>query len=410
GSSNHMNPQSSSMLPHMHHSPGGSSQSSLSTLATAANISLPKITPEYLQELLKDKKNLQSLPNLFNHLDKILETEITRVRSQLFHFNGAKRASDDLPEGEGPIVTVQEKVFIPVKDNPSYNFVGRLLGPRGMTAKQLETDLDCKIMVRGKGSMRDKKKEDQNRGKPNWEHLAEELHVLICVEDHQNRAEMKAKRAAEEIKAFLEQAVKMPESEDRLKQMQLMEVAVLNETNRAPSLMPAGHAGLPLSAAAAPHFLRLPANHPLAAAAAAAAGGSPIMLAPGLARGLHGLTPQQQQAAVQAHHHPQAQLLQGGGGDSAAAAAAAAQLLNYPMVSAADYSYLLAVSAASGLMGPGGSDPTMAAAAAAAAAAAGGIYPGAGAAGLELSQSGPMKARPGASASLRAHPYSRPGV
>uniref|UniRef100_A0A1I8IIE7 Homeobox domain-containing protein n=1 Tax=Macrostomum lignano TaxID=282301 RepID=A0A1I8IIE7_9PLAT len=173
--------------------------------------------------------------------------------------------------------------------------------------------------------------------------------------------------------------------------------------------MPAGHAGLPLSAAAAPHFLRLPANHPLAAAAAAAAGGSPIMLAPGLARGLHGLTPQQQQAAVQAHHHPQAQLLQGGGGDSAAAAAAAAQLLNYPMVSAADYSYLLAVSAASGLMGPGGSDPTMAAAAAAAAAAAGGIYPGAGAAGLELSQSGPMKARPGASASLRAHPYSRPG-
>lgn len=39
-----------------------------------------------------------------------------------------------------------------------YNFVGRLLGPRGMTAKQFEYELGCKIMIRGKGSMRDKKK------------------------------------------------------------------------------------------------------------------------------------------------------------------------------------------------------------------------------------------------------------
>ena len=39
-----------------------------------------------------------------------------------------------------------------------FNFVGRILGPRGMTAKQLEQDTGCKIMVRGMGSMRDKKK------------------------------------------------------------------------------------------------------------------------------------------------------------------------------------------------------------------------------------------------------------
>ena len=39
-----------------------------------------------------------------------------------------------------------------------FNFVGRILGPRGLTAKQLENDTGCKIMVRGKGSMRDKQK------------------------------------------------------------------------------------------------------------------------------------------------------------------------------------------------------------------------------------------------------------
>lgn len=39
-----------------------------------------------------------------------------------------------------------------------FNFVGRILGPRGMTAKDLEHYTGCKVMVRGKGSMRDKKK------------------------------------------------------------------------------------------------------------------------------------------------------------------------------------------------------------------------------------------------------------
>lgn len=39
-----------------------------------------------------------------------------------------------------------------------FNFVGRILGPRGLTAKQLEKDTQCKIMIRGKGSTRDKQK------------------------------------------------------------------------------------------------------------------------------------------------------------------------------------------------------------------------------------------------------------
>ncbi len=88
-----------------------------------------------------------------------------------------------------------------------FNFVGRILGPRGMTAKQLEQETGCKIMVRGKGSMRDKAKEEQMKGKPNWEHLNDELHVLITVEDTKNRADIKIKRAVEEIKRLLVPAV-----------------------------------------------------------------------------------------------------------------------------------------------------------------------------------------------------------
>ncbi|CAJ0568175.1 unnamed protein product, partial [Mesorhabditis spiculigera] len=101
-----------------------------------------------------------------------------------------------------------------------------------MTAKQLEQETGCKIMVRGKGSMRDKKKEELNRGKPNWEHLNEELHVLIQVEDTQNRAKVKLQRAVDEIKKLL---VPAPEGEDELKRKQLMELAIINGTYRSTS-------------------------------------------------------------------------------------------------------------------------------------------------------------------------------
>lgn len=49
-----------------------------------------------------------------------------------------------------------------------FNFVGRILGPRGMTAKELEQFTGCKIMVRGKGSMRDKKKVRMTRNSNSW--------------------------------------------------------------------------------------------------------------------------------------------------------------------------------------------------------------------------------------------------
>jgi len=183
---------------------------------------------DYLAQLLKDKKQLAAFPNVFLHLERLLDDEIGKVRGNLFQINGKKADPLVLPDGSGPPVTLSEKVYVPIKEYPEFNFVGRILGPRGMTTKQLEQETGCKIMVRGKGSMRDKKKEDQNRGKPNWEHLNDELHVLITVEDSENRASMKLQRAVEEVKKLLI----VSEGEDELKKRQLMELAIINGTYR----------------------------------------------------------------------------------------------------------------------------------------------------------------------------------
>ncbi|EFP03188.1 CRE-ASD-2 protein [Caenorhabditis remanei] len=217
----------------------------------------PQYSVEYLSQLLKDKKQLAAFPNVFHHLERLADDEISKVRVALFQFEFTKD-NVTLPDAEGDITVHTEKVFVPAKEHPDYNFVGRILGPRGMTAKQLEQETGCKIMVRGRGSMRDKKKEELNRGKPNWEHLSEELHVLIQCEDTANRAKVKLLRAMDEVKKLL---VPAPEGEDELKRKQLMELAIINGTYRS---------GADQSALAAAHLAAVKQQQPLAALQAAA--------------------------------------------------------------------------------------------------------------------------------------------
>ena len=45
---------------------------------------------------------------------------------------------------------------MPVKEHPKFNFVGKLLGPKGNSMKRLQEDTMTKMAVLGKGSMRNK--------------------------------------------------------------------------------------------------------------------------------------------------------------------------------------------------------------------------------------------------------------
>ena len=51
--------------------------------------------------------------------------------------------------GRAPSSRMQDKVWIPQDDHPEINFIGLLIGPRGMTLKQVETE------VRGGGVIMD---------------------------------------------------------------------------------------------------------------------------------------------------------------------------------------------------------------------------------------------------------------
>ena len=47
------------------------------------------------------------------------------------------------------------KIIVPVDKYPGYNFFGALIGPRGNAQKRMERESGCKIVIRGKGAIKD---------------------------------------------------------------------------------------------------------------------------------------------------------------------------------------------------------------------------------------------------------------
>ncbi|KHN75225.1 Female germline-specific tumor suppressor gld-1 [Toxocara canis] len=201
-----------------------------------------KSTPEYLAHLLEEKRGLSTLPNSFNfkHLTRLVDEEIVKVRTGLGELAIHEQTSQVVDNGAGRVqasgdgstpklgrrVLLQEKVFVPVHEYPDYNFVGRILGPRGMTAKQLEEETGCRIMIRGRGSTRDEGTDPQKSSSASPK---EELHVLIQCEDYELLARAKLKHAVECIRLMLKPP---PDGEDELKRQQLMQLAIINGTYR----------------------------------------------------------------------------------------------------------------------------------------------------------------------------------
>jgi hypothetical protein len=69
--------------------------------------------------------------------------------------------------------------MVPTAKHPGFNFIGRLLGPRGNTLKELQRDTGCKMLIRGKGSVKFRHGENEwDMAKlPQHAHLNEPLHV-----------------------------------------------------------------------------------------------------------------------------------------------------------------------------------------------------------------------------------------
>ncbi|XP_032936872.1 KH domain-containing, RNA-binding, signal transduction-associated protein 1 isoform X2 [Catharus ustulatus] len=181
-----------------------------------------KMEPEnkYLPELMAEK---DSLDPSFTHAMQLLTAEIEKIQKG----EPAKKEEEEnyLDLFSHKNMKLKERVLIPVKQYPKFNFVGKILGPQGNTIKRLQEETGAKISVLGKGSMRDKAKEEELRkgGDPKYAHLHMELHVFIEVFGPPCEAYALMAHAMEEVKKFL-----VPDMMDDICQEQFLELSYLN--------------------------------------------------------------------------------------------------------------------------------------------------------------------------------------
>lgn len=175
---------------------------------------------------------------IYNSAGKRLNTREYRVRKRLederhvlitemFTINpDYKPPSDYKP----PLIRVSEKVMIPQEEHPDINFVGLLIGPRGNTLKSLEKETGAKIIIRGKGSVKEGKV-----GRKDGQPLPgedEPLHAFVTASSQEN-----VRKAVDRIKEIIRQGVEVPEGQNDLRRMQLRELALLNGTLRENDLL-----------------------------------------------------------------------------------------------------------------------------------------------------------------------------
>ncbi|KAM4607790.1 KH domain-containing, RNA-binding, signal transduction-associated protein 2 [Polymixia lowei] len=178
-----------------------------------------------LPELMAEK---DSLDPSFVHAMRLLVEEIEKYESDGLKKDGDIKKYLDIISNKN--IKLSERVLIPVQQYPKFNFVGKLLGPRGNSMKRLQEETGAKMSILGKGSMRDKGKEEELRksGEAKYAHLSNDLHVLIEVFAPPGDAYSRMSHALEEIKKFL-----VPDYNDEIRQEQLRELSYLNGSDES---------------------------------------------------------------------------------------------------------------------------------------------------------------------------------
>ena len=123
-------------------------------------------------------------------------------------------------------MSLEDRIEVPAEENPQHNFVGLILGPRGNHLKELEQRTSTRIMIKGKGSIKDGMTGLRKDG-TKWDDLDEPMHVSIIGQTGKG-----VKEAGEYLRKLIKLQVEDPNGEKMVafRAASLHELAVLNGT------------------------------------------------------------------------------------------------------------------------------------------------------------------------------------
>ncbi|XP_030385786.1 KH domain-containing, RNA-binding, signal transduction-associated protein 3-like [Scaptodrosophila lebanonensis] len=128
-----------------------------------------------------------------------------------------------------------QKVFIPSKQFPTFNFVGKILGPKGNCLRNLQDETQCKIEIKGRNSMRDRNKEKglRDSGDPRYAHLQKDLFVEISTFAPPAEGYARISRALAKLRKYI-----IPDHNDEVSQGQHRELYENTTNLNVPKLDP----------------------------------------------------------------------------------------------------------------------------------------------------------------------------
>lgn len=133
---------------------------------------------EYVKKLIseRDALNPERFPVIFELIQKELD-QMAKGANGIVQDNGYVDLYNDTP------ITLYVKAVPPSKIFPKFNYAGRIIGPKGTYLKALMKETMTKMILLGKGVMKDKDKEASLRrgSDPKYYHLHEDMHVAIQV-------------------------------------------------------------------------------------------------------------------------------------------------------------------------------------------------------------------------------------
>ncbi|XP_059225394.1 KH domain-containing, RNA-binding, signal transduction-associated protein 2 [Stomoxys calcitrans] len=173
-----------------------------------------QVAQEYIDALLKEEARL---PEDFPLCSALIRDAIDRI-----YLTGripGKELKADVFQ-QKPIKLTQT-VYIPVKQYPHFNFLGKILGPKGNTLKRLHQETMCSIAIRGRRSMRDQEREEELRqsGDPAFNHLNKNLYVELSTVAPPAEAYARIAYALSEIRKYI-----IPDKNDEISQEQYREL------------------------------------------------------------------------------------------------------------------------------------------------------------------------------------------
>lgn len=182
---------------------------------------------EYIKGMMAER---QALDKKYPIADRLLEVEIESVQKS--GKPPARRYIDIYREKH---IKVAVKILVPIKEHPRFNFVGKLLGPKGNTLKRLQEDTMCKMAILGRGSMKDRKKEEELRASMDtkYAHLSDDLHVEVSANGPPAEVHARIAYAMAELRKYL-----IPDSNDFIRQEQMRELMEDQESDVAAAVPP----------------------------------------------------------------------------------------------------------------------------------------------------------------------------